>query len=179
MTKCSCFRLSDDTKFVLEQVRAEVGFKSVAQLIRELCWFISHGRNFPGSLVDMKDLLTGFIAGEFIGKDTIKDRVAYRDVELTRKYLSILDEVYGDQLLSLMASQGVGQVLDPTKNQWSLNIQHTLMERCDVGLLDSEVKELCLQWFREAKSNGRISEIQKGIISKQWSEKCNRAEGEA
>lgn len=168
MTKCSCFRLSPDTKYVLEQIRAEFGFKSVSAVIRELCWYISHGKNYPGSDVDIEDFLSKVRSGDFIGRESINDKMKYREIEITKEHISVLEQEYGDAILRLMMESGVKKALEWNKGRWILNIQHTIMEKCDVGLLDFEVVNLCQYWYNEAKRNGTVSKLQKEVISNKW-----------
>lgn len=168
MNKCMCLRVSDDTKSLIVQFKDELGFKTQSALLNEFFYFLRHGKNFPGSKVDMSDFLSRVLSGDYIQQRSIAERVYDLDMEMTLKYISVLEEEYGDNILSLIASDGISSILDGKNSRWMLNIQHTIMEKCDVGLLDNEVREICLKWFRDAKRDGKISELQKNVIARKW-----------
>lgn len=174
MEKCSCFRLSDETKDTLRIIKDHFGLKSTSAVINELFYFVRHGKNYPGSQVDMSQFFGEVLHGNFVvGRETLQERVLARQRELTQQYINVLTEEYGYAILSLIATDGIKKTLDPRKNMWVLNIQHTIMEKCDVGLLESEVRDLCLQWYDAAKIDGTVSKLQKDIISENWSKRNN------
>lgn len=165
MNKCTSFRIPDETRDIIDEIKDHFGLKTPSAVLNEVFYYFKYGKNYPGSNADIGNFLKSVLSGELIGTRTFADKVNDRQRELYQHYISILDNEYGSSLLRIIAVDGVKKALEANKSRWMLNIQFTIMKECDVGLLDSEVVDLCKHWYYIAKNNGKISEIQKDIIS--------------